>query len=58
MSNISPLASVHKNAVIGNDVTIEPFVFIDDEVSIGDGTRVCANAVISIKALKLMVKLL
>lgn len=46
MSKISPLASVHKNAIIGNDVTVEAFAFIDDDVSIGDGTKVGTNSVI------------
>lgn len=37
MSNISPLAFVHPEAKIGNNVTIHPFVYIDKNVEIGDG---------------------
>jgi UDP-N-acetylglucosamine acyltransferase len=40
---ISPLASVHSNAKIGNNVTIDPFTMIHDEVHIGEGTWVGSN---------------
>jgi len=43
---ISPLASIHPNAKLGNDVVVEPFAVIDDNVSIGDGTHVMSHAVI------------
>lgn len=43
-SNISPLASVSPDAVIGSGVTIEPFVFVDSDVEIGDGTRLHSGA--------------
>ncbi len=36
MSNISPLAFVHPEAKIGNNVTICPFAYIDSNVEIGD----------------------
>lgn len=36
MSDISPLAFVHPNAKLGNNVTIKPFAYIDDNVEIGD----------------------
>lgn len=37
MSDISPLAFVHPEAKIGENVTIHPFVYIDRDVEIGDG---------------------
>lgn len=37
MSSISPLAYVHPEAVIGKDVTINAFAYIDRNVVIGDG---------------------
>lgn len=43
---ISPLASVHPNAKLGLDVTIEPFAVVHDNVTIGDGTRIMSHAVI------------
>ena len=44
--NISPLACVSSNAMIGKDVKIGPFVTIDENVVIGDGTVIDSNAVI------------
>lgn len=44
--NISPLACVSENALIGKDVKIGPFVTIDENVVIGDGTIIDCNAVI------------
>lgn len=35
-NNISPLASVHPEARLGNNVTIEPFVIVEKDVVIGD----------------------
>lgn len=43
-SNISPLAFVHPEAKIGENVTIEPFAYIDRNVEVGDGTVVMAKA--------------
>lgn len=43
---ISPLASVHPNAKLGSDVTIEPFAVVHDNVTIGDGTRIMSHAVV------------
>jgi UDP-N-acetylglucosamine acyltransferase len=43
---ISPLAYIHPNAKIGNDVTIEPFAVIHDRVSIGDNSHIMSHAVI------------
>ena len=44
--NISPLACVSENALIGKDIKIGPFVTIDENVVIGDGTIIDCNAVI------------
>lgn len=43
-SNISPLAFVHPEAKIGENVTIEPFAYIDRNVEVGDGTLVMSKA--------------
>jgi UDP-N-acetylglucosamine acyltransferase len=43
---ISPLAYIHPNAKIGNDVIIDPFAVIHDKVSVGDNTHVMSHAVI------------
>jgi UDP-N-acetylglucosamine acyltransferase len=43
---ISSLASVHPNATLGSDVTIDPFAVIQENVTIGDGTHVMSHAVI------------
>jgi UDP-N-acetylglucosamine acyltransferase len=42
----SPLTSIHPNARIGENVTIESFVTIQEDVMIGDGTWIGPNAVI------------
>ncbi len=44
--NYHPLAHVHPEAVIGNNVIIEPFATIQKDVTIGDGSWVGPNAVI------------
>lgn len=41
---ISPLASVSPKAIIGNNVTIEPFAIIHDGVTIGDDCHIMSNA--------------
>src|SRR5688500_1383512 len=43
---ISPLASIHPNAIIGNNVTIEPFAVIHDNVTIGEDTQIMSHAVL------------
>lgn len=43
---ISPLASIHPEAKIGENVEIGPFVFIDRDVEIGDGCVIDASATI------------
>ena len=42
--NISPLAFVHPGAKLGENVIIEAFAYIDDNVEIGDGTHVMSKA--------------
>jgi UDP-N-acetylglucosamine acyltransferase len=42
----SPLAVIHPEAKIGNNVTIDPFVVIEKEVFIGDNCRIFPHAVI------------
>lgn len=44
--SISPLAHIHGDAKIGENVTIEPFAVIQGEVSIGDGSHIMSHAVI------------
>ncbi len=41
-----PLANVHPDAVIGNNVIIEPFATIQKNVVIGDGSWIGPNAVV------------
>lgn len=43
---ISPLASIHPNAKLGSNVTIEPFAVIHNNVIIGDDTHIMSHAVI------------
>jgi len=43
---INSLAHIHPSAQIGKDVKIDPFVFIDEGVQIGDGTHIMTHAVI------------
>ena len=38
--NISPLAVVHPEAQIGQNVTIDPFAVIEKDVVIGDNCRI------------------
>ena len=40
---ISPLAYIHPEARIGNNVEIGPFVFIDKNVVIGDNNKIMPN---------------
>ena len=45
-TNISKLASIHPDAIIGENVTISPFVSIDKNVVIGDNTVIFPSAVV------------
>ena len=40
MNTISPLAYVHPNAKLGDNIVIKPFAYIEDNVEIGDGCEV------------------
>jgi len=42
----SPLAVIHPEAKIGNNVTIEPFAVIEKDVAIGDNCHIYTHAVI------------
>ncbi len=42
----SPLAYIHPEAQIGENVIIEPFAYIDKDVVIGDGTRIYSHGVV------------
>ncbi len=46
MNSISSQAFVHPEAKIGKNVIIEPFAYIDNNVEIGDATRVMAHSTI------------
>jgi UDP-N-acetylglucosamine acyltransferase len=46
MKLISSLAFVHPEAIIGSNVIIEPFAYVDRNVKIGDGTRIMTQATI------------
>ncbi len=46
MNSKYPLANVHSEAVIGNNVVIEPFATVQKDVVIGDGCWIGPNAVI------------
>ena len=44
--NIFPLAVVHPEAQIGQNVTIDPFAVIEKDVVIGDNCHIYSHAVI------------
>ncbi len=44
MSNISGQAYIHPDAKLGENVTVEPFAFIDRDTVIGDGTLIMSGA--------------
>ena len=43
---ISSLAYIHPNARIGNNVIIDPFAVIQDNVVVGDDTHIMSHAVL------------
>lgn len=43
---ISPLAYIHPDAKIGNNVEVAPFAYIDEDVIIGDNTKIMPNTTI------------
>lgn len=46
MNKIHPLASVHPNAKLGDNVEIGPYAYIDEFVEIGDGCHILPHATI------------
>ncbi|MCQ2166900.1 MAG: acyl-[acyl-carrier-protein]--UDP-N-acetylglucosamine O-acyltransferase, partial [Bacteroidales bacterium] len=46
MTNIHPLACVHPNAKLGDNVTVGPYAFVDEFVEIGDGTTIMPHATV------------
>ncbi len=44
MNNLSPLAFIHPSAKLGDNITVEPFAYIDRDVEIGDETYIMNNA--------------
>jgi UDP-N-acetylglucosamine acyltransferase len=43
---ISPLASIHPDAKLGSNVTVDPFAVIHNHVTVGDGSHIMSHAVI------------
>ncbi len=43
---ISPLAHIHKDAQIGNNVTVDAFAVIEEGVEVGDGSHIMAHSVL------------
>ena len=46
MTNIHPLACVHPNAKLGDNVTVGPYAFVDEFVEIGDGTTIMPHSTV------------
>ena len=46
MNKIHPLATVSPKAILGDNIEIGPYAFIDDDVQIGDGCQIHRLAVI------------
>ena len=46
MKNIHPTAIIEKGAVIGENVTIGPYTYIDSKVKIGSGTSIASHVLI------------
>ena len=46
MANIHPLATVHPNAKLGENVEVGPYAYIEEHVEIGDGSRILPHATI------------
>ena len=46
MANIHPLAVVHPNAKLGENVEVGPFAYIEEHVEIGDGSKILPHATI------------
>ena len=46
MANIHPLATVHPNAKLGENVDVGPYAYIEEHVEIGDGSKILPHATI------------
>lgn len=46
MANIHPLATVHPNAKLGENVEVGPYAYIEEHVEIGDGSKILPHATI------------
>lgn len=46
MNNIHPLATVHPNAKLGDNIEVGPYAYIDEFVEIGDGCKILPHATI------------
>ncbi len=46
MTTVSSLAFVHSEAILGDNVVVEPFAYVDRNTEIGEGTRVMSQATI------------
>jgi UDP-N-acetylglucosamine acyltransferase len=46
MNSISSLAFVHPDAIIGDNVIIDPYAYVDKNVEIGDGTHLMAQSTV------------
>ena len=46
MAKIHPLATVHPNAKLGENVEVGPYAYIEEFVEIGDGCRILPHATI------------
>lgn len=46
MTTVSSLAFVHPEAILGDNVVVEPFAYVSRDTVIGEGTRVMAQATI------------
>ena len=46
MNNIHPLATVHPDAKLGDNVEVGPYAYIAANVEIGDGCKILPHATI------------
>ena len=46
MNKIHPLATVHPNAKLGDNIEIGPYAFVDEFVEIGDGCKILPHATV------------
>lgn len=46
MNTVSTLAFVHPEAKLGDNVTVEPFAYVDANTEIGEGTRIMTQATV------------